>query len=185
MEQELEIAKRIAKGDKAAFRLIFDKYKESVLRLCYAMTRDDFEAEDLTQDVFVEVFCSIGSFKGKSQLSTWIYRIAINKSINYIRKKKVRRLFLSKEITSRQEAYSPSADTDLRDSEYKKYFDKAIAALPNKQRTAFVLFMYEQMPYKEIAELMKSTPNAAEVLVHRARKSIEHYIESLDKELLR
>ncbi len=185
MEWDLEIAKRIGSGDKAAFRELFETYNSGILNLCYAMVRNQSDAEDLAQEVFVEVFCSIASYKGQSKLSTWIYRIAVNKSLNHIKKQKLRHLFLSSESKSQQDTTPRGADWDLRDYQYKEYFDKALSALPNKQRTAFVLFMYEQMPQKEIANVMKCSPNAVEVLVHRARKSIESYIEKLDKGILK
>ena len=157
MEQELEIARRIASNDKVAFRELFDKYQSEVLKLCYAMIRDKDDAEDITQEVFVEVFCSIGSYKGKSKLSTWIYRIAVNKSINFIRKQKIRRLFATKEKRTIDNSTNVGSDWTLRDRQYKEYLDKALSNLPEKQRTAFVLYMYEELPQKE--NLSKSIYN--------------------------
>lgn len=184
MEQELEIARRIASNDKVAFRALFDKYQSEVLKLCYAMIRDKDDAEDITQEVFVEVFCSIGSYKGKSKLSTWIYRIAVNKSINFIRKQKIRRLFATKEKRTIDNSTNVGSDWTLRDRQYKEYLDKALSNLPEKQRTAFVLYMYEELPQKEIAAIMNCSISVVEVSIHRARKSIEKYIQSFDKELL-
>ena len=199
MEQELEIARRIASNDKVAFRELFDKYQSEVLKLCYAMIRDKDDAEDITQEVFVEVFCSIGSYKGKSKLSTWIYRIAVNKSINFmsfyifktilksinfIRKQKIRRLFATKEKRTTDNSTNVGSDWTLRDRQYKEYLDKALSNLPEKQRTAFVLYMYEELPQKEIAAIMNCSISVVEVSIHRARKSIEKYIQSFDKELL-
>lgn len=185
MEQDIARAERIAAGDGAAFKDLFDEFGAGVLNLCYAMVRDRFEAEDIAQEVFVEVFCSIRSYRGDSKLSTWIYRIAVNKSINFIRKQKVRRLFAGRERKVLENATSEGSDWRLRENEYKGYFEKALTALPEKQRTAFVLYMYEELPQKEIAEIMKCSLSSVEVLVHRARKSMEKYITSLDRELLK
>lgn len=179
------IAKSIASGDRAAFRKLYDSYRESVNNLCYAMVREPNEAEDLVQEVFVEVFCSIGSYKGKSKLSTWIYRISVNKSINHIRRQKVRRLFTSRVQKSASEAESKTADWELREKEYQKHYEKALSLLSEKQKTAFVLYMYDNMPQKEIAEVMNCSLASVEVNIHRARRAIEKYIQSIDKELLK
>ncbi len=185
MEQDIVRAKKIAEGDNAAFKDLFDEFGSGVLNLCYAMVRDRFEAEDIMQEVFVEIFCSIKSYRGGSKLSTWIYRIAVNKSINFIRKQKVRKLFAIKERKTFEGISMADSDWSLRDKQYREYFYKALANLPEKQRTAFVLYMYEELPQKEIAAVMNCSLPAVEVLVHRARKSMEKYIKSLDKELLR
>lgn len=185
MEEDLLIAKSIASGDRTAFKKLYDNYREGVGNLCYAMVREPNEAEDLVQEVFVEVFCSIGSYKGKSKLSTWIYRIAVNKSINHIRRQKVRRLFTSWAQKTASEAESNQADWALRDEEYRKHYEKALSLLSEKQKTAFVLYMYDNMPQKEIAEVMKCSLASVEVTIHRARRAIEKYIQSIDKELLR
>ena len=184
MEQELAQAERIAKGDKTAFRELFEKYNSSVLNLCYAIVRNQFDAEDLTQEVFVEVFCSIGSYKGKSKLSTWIYRIAINKSLNFVKKQKVRRIFLGKEKQNEQNRSIAETDWDLREQQYKEYLDKALSRLPAKQRTAFVLYMYEQLPQKEIANIMNCSLASVEVSIHRAKKNMENHIRTFDKDFL-
>lgn len=184
MEQELAKAERIAKGDKTAFKELFEEYNSSVLNLCYAIVRDRFDAEDLTQEVFVEVFCSIGSYKGKSKLSTWIYRIAINKSLNFVKKQKVRRIFLGKEKQNEQNRSIAETDWELREQQYKEYLDKALSRLPAKQRTAFVLYMYEQLPQKEIANIMKCSLASVEVSIHRAKKNMENHIRTFDKDFL-
>ncbi len=184
MEQELAKAERIAKGDKTAFKELFEEYNSSVLNLCYAIVRDRFDAEDLTQEVFVEVYCSIGSYKGKSKLSTWIYRIAINKSLNFVKKQKVRRIFLGKEKQNKPNPITDQTDWGLREQQYKLHLDRALSRLPAKQRTAFVLYMYEELPQKEIASIMNCSLASVEVSIHRARKNVENYIKTFDKELL-
>lgn len=184
MEQELAKAERIAKGDKTAFKELFEEYNSSVLNLCYAIVRDRFDAEDLTQEVFVEVYCSIGSYKGKSKLSTWIYRIAINKSLNFVKKQKVRRIFLGKEKQNKPNPITDQTDWRLREQQYKLHLDRALSRLPAKQRTAFVLYMYEELPQKEIASIMNCSLASVEVSIHRARKNVENYIKTFDKELL-
>ena len=185
MEQDIARAKKIAAGDNVAFKDLFDEFGSGVLNLCYAMVRDRFDAEDIMQEVFVEIFCSIKSYRGNSKLSTWIYRIAVNKSINFIRKQKVRRLFAGREKKTLENTTNAGSDWSLREEQYKQYFDEALKALPEKQRTAFILYMYEELPQKEIAAVMNCSLPAVEVLVHRARKSMEKYITSLDKELLK
>ncbi len=82
---ELETVERLKSGDEAAFREVVEKYNALVLNCCFKFVRNRESAEDLTQEVFLEVFASIHAFRGDAQLSTWIYRIAVTRSLNYLK----------------------------------------------------------------------------------------------------
>lgn len=180
----LSLIKHKATRERGYAKLIA-KYSQKVYWQIRRMVYEHEDADDLTQEVFIKVFENIESFNSSSKLSTWIYRIAVNKSINFIRKQKVRRLFAGREKKTLENTTNAGSDWSLREEQYKQYFDEALKALPEKQRTAFILYMYEELPQKEIAAVMNCSLPAVEVLVHRARKSMEKYITSLDKELLK
>lgn len=182
---EEQIVSSIAAGDQQAFEILFNEYHLKILNLSYAMLHDRDEAEDLTQEVFLEVYRSIGKFQYKSQLSTWIYRIAINKTINQIKKNKLRRFFSMDNSEVLKASSFEHSDWTLKDKQYNDYLHKALDRLPTKQKQAFILFTYDQLPQKEIAEIMNCSLQSVEVLVFRARKSIQKYIETIDKEIFK
>ncbi len=95
MTEDLAIIKRIQDGDERSFRILVEQHNQLVLRTCMGFVHDQHDAEDLAQEVFVEVYHSIEKFRKESKLSTWIYRIAVNKSLNFIRDNKRKRLLQS------------------------------------------------------------------------------------------
>lgn len=183
--KEEQLVTRILEGDEVAFEILFKEYHLKILNLCYAMLHNRDEAEDLTQEVFLEVYRSIDKFRGKSQLSTWIYRIAVNKSINQTKKNKLRRFFSLESDSVIGTKSFEQTDWSLEDKQYNNYLHQALDKLPTKQKKAFVLFAYDQLPQKEIAEIMNCSLQSVEILVYRARKSIQKYIESIDKEIFK
>ena len=183
MDSDRLAAKRIAEGDHSAFERLFNQYHLKILNLCYAILHNRHDAEDLVQDIFVEIYSSIGTYRAESKLSTWIYRIAVNKAINYIRKRKIRK-FLSLDFTDALDYQSfEQTDWSLLDKQYGYHLHKAIDDLPAKQKTAFVLFMYDELSQKEIAGIMNCSVSAVEVLVHRARGNITKRMNNIDKEI--
>ncbi|MDR0790198.1 MAG: RNA polymerase sigma factor [Bacteroidales bacterium] len=177
--EDLVVAKKIAQGDKQVFETFFNEYNLKLLNLCYGMLHNRAEAEDLVQEVFIEIFNNAKYFKGNAKLSTWVYRIAINKTISHIRKKKIRNIFIPLENIQVSDT-----DSDWNEQELKlKYLKAAIDSLPAKQRTAMVLFTYDQMPQKDIAEVMNCSLAAVEVMIHRAKKILKQKLETKYKEI--
>lgn len=185
MTEEKQLVARIIEGDETAFESLFNEYHLQILNLCYAMLHSREEAEDITQDVFLEIYRSIDKFQWKSQLSTWIYRIAVNKSINQSKKNKLRRFFSMEDSAALKVDSFEQADWTIQDKQYNNYLHQAIEKLPTKQKKAFILYTYDQLPQKEIAEIMQCSLQSVEVLVFRARKSIQKYIETIDKGILK
>lgn len=182
---EEQLVSQILKGDSTAFEALFKEYQLKILNLCYAMLHNREEAEDLTQEVFLEVYRSLDKFQNKCKLSTWIYRIAVNKSINQTKKNKIRRFFSLESDKVIETNSFEHTDWSLKDKQYNNYLHQALEKLPAKQKQAFILFSYDELPQKEIAEIMNCSLQSVEVLVFRARKSIQKYIESIDKEIFK
>jgi RNA polymerase sigma factor (sigma-70 family) len=184
-------------GDNEAFRFLVDQYHLKILRTCKGFMRSDADADDIAQDVFVEIYRSISKFRGNSALSTWIYKIAVNKSLNALRSASRRKMFsFSSEGDGREEYRNPEreagedsrADKGVERQEQSEALDKALAALPEKQRTAFVLHRYDDLPYKEIAEVMGVTLGSVESLIYRARQGLQKslygfYKSSIDQSI--
>lgn len=174
-KKEEHLIKRLIAGEESAYREVMDKYRQPVMRLCRGFTGSSDDAEDLAQDVFLEVFSSIGKFKGNASISTWIYRIAVNKSLNFVRDRKKRlHVKYSSEVDNEiKHGNGDSADNRLTQKEHARVLHIALERLPSAQRTAFVLNKYEDMKYYEIAEVMKISVSAVESLLFRAKRNLQ------------
>ena len=146
------------------------------------MLHQQQDAEDIAQEVFIEVYKSRDKFRGDAQLSTWIYRITINKCLEFIRKKKTKKRwgFLIEWADWKKSGNEKHGDwsTDhpgiqLERKEQAETLMKHINALPEKQKVALSLYEFEQLSYKEIAEVMETTKSSVESLLFRAKKNLK------------
>ena len=180
---EQELVKALISGQESAYRTVVNNYQLNVYNTCIGILHDEDAAKDISQDVFIELFRSVNKFRGDSKISTWLYRIAINKSLNYIRDNKkhslvksIQRFFNSNEREENIEIqdYSNISPIDMFEQEdHSTALQKAIDKLPTNQKTAFVLKNYEDLSYKEITEIMKLSMSAVESLIHRARTNLQ------------
>ena len=169
-------------GDEKAFRDLVGKYQQPVFRTAMGFVHDGSEADDIAQEVFVEVFKSVHGFRGESSLSTWIYRMTVNRSLNRLRSRKRKGIFQRIEAFFQDDAdwtNEPEADCSIHpeavvgNRETAEALQQALDCLPDNQRTAFVLYHYEDLAYKEIASVMKVSLPSVESLIHRARKNLQ------------
>lgn len=184
-----ELIDQIIKNDQDAFRQLVEQYQDMVFRTCQGLLHNNAEAEDITQEVFVEVYRSISYFRGESKLSTWLYRIAINKSLNQLKKiqRKASWLRIDDLLPGRKgektELSIPGLNNanPLEQEELGRILKAAIDSLPENQRIAFVLAKYDELSYKDIAEVMNSSVSSVESLVHRAKTSLQKKLLNLYK----
>ncbi|MCG8342359.1 MAG: RNA polymerase sigma factor [Chlorobiales bacterium] len=156
-----------------------------VLNTCYRFVLNREDAEDIAQEVFLEAYRSLDSFRQESKLSTWIYRIAVTKSLDHLRKKKRKKRFSSlKRVIGMndpvEEITPPSQETPadvLTGTERTETLQNALDSLPDNQKTAFLLSKYDGYSNQEIAELLHTTVSAVESLVHRAKKNLQKKLE--------
>ena len=169
---EEEMIKAILKGDQKAFKLLVDNYQLMVVNTCHAFVHDRDEAEDIAQDVFIQVFESLGKFRFESKLSTWLYRIAVNRSINHCKSPRGRAIKVDIESWKQQEvAQSPEMPQQQLLEEQEQL--ELLHRLPENQRTALILNKYEELSYKEIAEIMGTSLSSVESLLFRAKNNLE------------
>jgi RNA polymerase sigma factor (sigma-70 family) len=180
--EETGLIENIRKGDQDAFRLLVDTYQHKVYNTVVGFVHGSEDAQDLTQDVFVELYQSLPAFRGNCSLSTWIYRISVNKALNHLRKKKHTPFSFLFHKSNDEESKSSLPDpvdttlnpaANLENQELKQELQRAIDSLPDKQRTAFILDKLEDLPYKEIAEVMQTSISAVESLLHRAKLNLQ------------
>ena len=157
------------------FNSLMDKYQEKVYWVIRRMVIEHEVANDVAQETFVKVWKNIGSFKGDSKLYTWIYRIATNEAFNHLRKKKIR-FFIP--IGDIEYELSSSLDTDIYYSgdEIQLKLQKALLKLPEKQRLVFNMKYFEEMKFKDIAEIMDVSIGGLKAQYHHAVKKIEKFI---------
>ena len=186
-----ELLEQVVSGDQNAFRLLVDKYQILVFNTCLGFVGNRQSAEDLSQDVFIEMHRSISKFRGDSRLSTWLYRIAVNKSLNYIRDNKkhmmvrsIERFFYGEkeEKLDVEDQMFGTPDAPLEQQQHARYLSKAIQSLPENQQIAFNLNKFEDLSYKQIAEVMDVSLSTVESLIHRAKKNLQKRLASYYKE---
>ncbi len=184
---EAEIIKKLKEGSEKAFKDLVSTYQKMVVNICYGIVHNIEDAEDVAQDVFIEVFRSVSGFRGDSKLSTWIYRIAVNRSINYLRDHKRRSNLksLDETVDSSKSAiselfYESASDPqkEMENIQRSKILYAAIGTLSKNQRIAFTLNKYEGLSYKEISEIMELSISSVESLMHRAKKNLQKRLYS-------
>ena len=179
---EPEIIQKLQQGNEQAFKQLVDNYHKLVVNTSFGMVHSIEDAEDIAQEVFIEVFRSIQNFRADAKLSTWLYRIAVNRSLNFIRDNKRRKWFKSFEDIVKAknailESISPShretPAAELENLQRANILHEAIGSLPENQKTAFTLNKYEDLSYKEIAEIMDLSVSSVESLIHRAKLNLQ------------
>ena len=157
-----------------AFEELLDAYQQRVFQLAQRMVIDADDAADITQEVFIKVWQKRDQFKGDSAIFTWIYRIATNHCLEFLRKKK-KRVFLrltDYEDVLKQRLESPQYfDGD----EYQRILHQAILTLPEKQRVVFQLKYFEELKYEDISKVVDTSVGALKASYHHAVKKIEAY----------
>lgn len=180
------IIKEIARGDRLAGKWLLDAYQVKVYNICFSMVHNLHDAEDLTQEVFIEVLKNIGSFRGDSQLGTWIYRIAVNRSLNFLRNSKKRKWlnYIDELLSVKDQGIKGlSYQTEpFEASDNKRLLQKALNSLPEKQKTAFTLNKINDLSYKEVAEIMNISHANVETLIHRAKMRLQRALRVMNYE---
>lgn len=189
---EKEIIKALQAGNQSEFSLLIDLYQDKVYSCALGMLQQSQDAEDVAQEVFIEVYRSILNFRGESALGTWIYRITVNKALEFIKKKQRKKrfgflvpLFGEKEEPTVEipDFYHPGIA--LEQKELSATLFKAINALPERQKTAFLLHKTEQLSYQEISDILEISLSSVESLIFRAKKKLQELLQDYyDKEII-
>jgi len=184
-DRDVELMGRIRDGDFAAFEQLIGIHQRSVIGTVAKMLGNPAESEDIAQQVFLRVWKSAGRYEPQARFTTWLFTITRNLVFNEVRRRQ-RKPTVSvqerEETTNRvvEDVQGSSPDEDLLRSEMEAAIDRAIEALPEKQRLAVVLRRYEEMPYEEIGEVLSMSVPAVKSLLFRARTQLK---ESLQKYL--
>ncbi len=176
------------RGNDQAYQKLMDKYHDAIHNFIYRMVHDREQVEDLTQEAFIKAFASLKSFNEEFAFSTWLYKIATNNSIDYIRKKKLQMFSIDKPIESKDSDFtfelpddSAEADKDLIRSQRARLIRQAIDQLPEKYRKVIQLRHVDEKSYEEIAKLLRLPIGTVKAHIFRARellyKQLRHRIK--------
>lgn len=167
------------KTKEQGFRELVSLTKERLYWQIRRMVFSHEDADDLLQEVYIKVFRNISSFKGDSSLTTWIYRIAHNETINFLSSKAAQKSLASVGLdllTEEKVAHNSNIDSET----ITRLMKKAISTLPDKQRAVFVMRYYDNVPFKEMEQIMQTTESALKTSYHIAEKKIKEILASYE-----
>lgn len=178
--EDHELVRQALEGDQAAYARLRDKYWGPLNAMLYRMVRNQLDAEDLTQEAFIKAFNSLSSFNFQYAFSTWLYKIASNNCIDYLRKRRLKTVSMDEPIkTSKGEMEmqlpdtgTPLPDTPLTSAERTKILQEAIADLPEKYRKVIELRHEKEMEYQDIADELELPLGTVKAHLFRARAQL-------------
>lgn len=190
MINQEEFIENLRSGNQAAFSLLIDDYQQKVFHTCISFVPNKEDAEDIAQEVFLEVYKSIGKFKGNSKLSTWIYKICTNKCLEFIRKKnaKKRLVFIQRILGNKIPLDKTNFFTEfnhpgilLEHKERSETIYLAINTLPESQKIVFTLAKLDGKTYQEIVEITGKSMSSVESIMFRAKKNLQKKLANFYK----
>ena len=184
MLTESELIQGLRNGDEGAFKELVDTCQDRVFNTAIGIVQNAEDAEDVAQEVFIQVYRSIHQFKGEAKLSTWLYRIATTRALDLLRSRKskkrfgfMQRLFGdgNEPLHELPDFNHPGVALDRKENAARLF--KAIAQLPDNQKTAFTLHKLEELSYQEVSDVMQTSVPAVESLMHRAKQNLRKILE--------
>ena len=178
---ESALIQSLKNGDEKAFEALVSAFRDRVYNTALGFVQNEHDAEELTQDVFIKVYQKIEGFKGESKLSTWVYRISVTQSIDFLRKKKRQKrgsFFTSifgKQDIGQPDFHHPGVAVEQKENASVLFL--AIRQLPEQQQTAFLLQKMEGLSQQEVAEVMNTTESSVESLLHRAKSRLRKLLQ--------
>lgn len=180
-----ELISKVVSQDRDAIRQLVDRFQRNVIKTAYHLLGNMEDAEDLSQEIFIEIIRALPSFRHQSRLDTWIYRITVNRSLNQLNKKKRKEWLMQFSLQKLRQENHPVFNTgdeameeESERNELTVMMYKALARLPKNQNIAFVLSKFEDKSYAEIADIMQVSISAVESLIHRARLNLQQTIKN-------
>ncbi len=183
---DMELVERVKNGDVSAFDILTRKYRERLYRVVYNMVANREDAMDITQSAFIKAFSSINSFRGGASFYTWLYRIAINSSISFLKRARLRRFFsldntdesLAANDVLEKLSENNGAERGVILSELKEKLNEALQTLSIKHRTVIVLREIEGLSHQEIAKITNTSENTVRTRLHYAKSILRERLKN-------
>ncbi|HRG57854.1 MAG TPA: sigma-70 family RNA polymerase sigma factor [Bacteroidia bacterium] len=176
-DKELLVMFKEESSKNFAFNLIIKKYQKKLYSIIRRMLIDHDDTDDVLQNTFIKMWHHLDSFKEDSQLYTWLYRIATNESLTFLKKKRTK-FFVPIVDVEYKLSQSLEADQNFKGDEIQMRLQKAILKLPEKQRLVFNMKYFEEMKYEDMSEILGTSVGALKASYHHAVKKIEEYVLS-------
>jgi RNA polymerase sigma factor (sigma-70 family) len=170
---DFELVQEVRNGRRQAFTELMRRYQERVYWVTRRIVGNHADADDVTQDTFVKAYLALGDFRGESGFFTWLYRIAVNLSLNAVRKRQVINYIQESALLSRLLPSDSDPSRGIEEQQLDTMLQRAIATLPEKQRAVFVLRYYEQLSYEEIGRILKTSVGGLKANYFHALKKIQ------------
>lgn len=174
---DYELTQLSAKGDMVAFEEVYQRHHRRVYSICLRMLKNTTEAEDLTQDVFIQLHRKIGSFRGDSAFTTWLHRLTVNQVLMHFRKRNVKFEKTTEEGETPVQIVAGSANPRKMPVVDKIALEHAIAQLPNGYRNVFVLHDIEGYEHEEVARILGCSVGTSKSQLHKARLKLRKLIK--------
>ncbi len=175
-DNDVVLAQKSADGDTAAFEELYHRHFRRVYALCLRMTGDPTKAEDLTQDVFIQLFNKIGSFRGDSAFTTWLHRMTVNQVLMYFRKRSTKSELTSVDDETPDQIVRGTENPNAMPVIDRIALEKAVQQLPPGYRTVFILHDVEGYEHEEIAKMMGVAEGTSKSQLHKARLKLRGLI---------
>jgi RNA polymerase sigma-70 factor (ECF subfamily) len=189
LDADAALMLRFKDGDGDAFRKLFGKYQGPIINFCFRFCADRTLAEDLAQEVFLRVYRGSGRYRVEARFSTWLYRIAVNVCLNETRKLRKNSVTRSLDhpVNDDPDSRAPEcpdenqapADDAMASCQRDEAIRRALQTLPDPQRIALVLRIYDEFPYEEIASRMNASEGKVKTLIFRGRQRLREALEGV------
>lgn len=174
---DYKLIQKVARKDSQAFRKLVEHHQSRVVALAYRFARNRQDAEDIGQEVFLNIWKKAGKFRGDSDISTWIYRITVNTALNYLRSRKKDDKLVSDDVLQLETASSKDQPDHILDSSTNlKLLNEALDELPAKLRIPFMLNKMEGLSYQQVADTLKLSLSNVQTRIFRAKKKLQEVL---------
>jgi RNA polymerase sigma-70 factor (ECF subfamily) len=180
IDNDFELVEKFVSGDETAFNLLARKYQKKIYWHARQMLGDHLDADEITQEVLIVMYNKLKTFGFKSSLYTWIYKIVSTRSLNQLRRKKLKRLVTFDSVNEKELAGKSDIVQDIANREKLEKVNNALEKLPTKQRQIFVMRNYDQLSYEEISDITGKSVGGLKANYFHALKKILEYVNEKD-----
>ena len=174
---DLELVQQVRNGKRQAYTELMRRYQQRVYWVARRIVGNHEDADDVAQEAFVKAYLALGEFRGDSSFFTWIYRIAVNLSLNAVRKQQVMNYLRESPIISSLLPAKENPHAELEVKELESKLDRAIKGLPEKQKAVFVMRYFEEMSYEEISDVLKTSVGGLKANYFHALKKVQGFMK--------
>jgi len=173
-----DLVREVRDGNRQAFTELMRRYQKRVYWLARRIVTDHDDADDVVQETFVKAYLALGDFRGDAGFFTWLYRIAVNLSLNTVRKRQVMNYLRESDLLSKVLPATDDPSATLEYRELESALQRAVATLPEKQKAVFVLRFYDELSYEEIAKILKTSVGGLKANYFHALRKVQEYMRN-------